>query len=172
MLIIGDVLAFLAGITLLAASSWALTMCTSLMFPGRTERARDLLFAKPWQTLLVGILLLALPGTVSVSLLAQPLPGLKLLGWIGLMLLLAMAAVGSGGLATLVSARIRALAPELTLLAATGRASAIIVTAALFPVLGWFVFTPLTLLFSLGAGFRAIVERDRIRASLAGTLEK
>lgn len=172
MLIIGDVLAFFAGVTLLAISSWAIAMCMVLMFPRRADRARDHLAARPWQSLIFGLLLALVPGVLSLNLMANPMPGLKLAGLMSLMTLLGLAAVGFGGMASLVSSRVRAMAPELSPLAATGRASAIIVIASLFPFLGWFIFAPLALVFSLGAGFRAVLDRDSVWATPPRTPEK
>lgn len=172
MLIIGDVLAFFAGITLLAISSWAIAMSMALMFPRRAERARDHLAEKPWQSLIFGLLLAIIPGTISLGLMANTVPAVKFVGFASFMALLGFAAVGFGGLATLVSSRVRAMAPELSPLAAMGRASAIIVVAGLFPFLGWFVFAPLALAFSLGAGFRAVLDRDAVWVVPPPTPEK
>ncbi|MCW5946164.1 MAG: hypothetical protein KIT74_03960 [Fimbriimonadales bacterium] len=172
MLIIGDVLAFLAGLTILAISSWAIAMCMALMFSRRADKARDHLATKPWQSLVVGLLLALIPGTISLGLMASPVPGVKLAGFLAFLTLLGFAAVGFGGMATLVSLRVRAMAPDLSALGATGRASAVIVIACLFPLLGWFVFAPLALAFSLGAGFRAVLDRDPVLAAPPPVPEK
>lgn len=172
MLIIGDVLAFLAGVTLLALSSWAIALCMTLIFPRRADRAQDHLATKPWQALIIGLLLALIPGTISLGLMGSPVPGMKLAGLLAFLTLLGFAAVGFGGMAILVSFRVRAMAPDLSALGATGRASAVIVIACLFPLLGWFVFAPLALAFSLGAGFRAVLDRDPVLSAPPPVPEK
>jgi hypothetical protein len=160
MLIIGDVLAIIASVLLIGASTWALVMGLALAFSRKAEASRTVMVAHPWRSLLFGALLALVPGWLSLALIALPNPGLKLAGWMALMTILAVAALGAGGLALHVSSRVRQLAPTLNPFAAFGRSVALIVTAGMVPFLGWFVIAPLTLFASLGAGFQALFERE------------
>jgi len=161
MITIGDsfaVVALLGGICL---SAWALIMAVALVFPGKANHARTRLVNRPWVCFFIGLLIWAVPGVVSGAMLASPLPVAKLLGWMGILGLLSIAAVGSSGLATLASERLRAMAPDQTVYASLSKSAAYIVIAALVPVLGWFLIVPFLIFASTGAGAAALMVRSR-----------
>jgi hypothetical protein len=161
MVTIGDsfaVVALLGGICL---SAWAMILSVALVFPGKANHARNRLAAKPWGAFFIGLLIWATLGFLSLALLSSPMPPAKLLGWIGLLGLGSIAAVGSSGLATLAAERLKSLAPEMTHYAAFTKSAAYIVLAGLVPVLGWFLVVPFLVFASTGAGVHALMLRER-----------
>ncbi len=161
MITIGDsfaVVALLAGICL---SAWALIMAIALVFPSRARFARTRLVNRPWAAFFAGLGIWAIPGVVSGAMLASPIPAAKILGWMGILALLSVAAVGSAGLATLAGERLRGMAPDQTVFASLSKSAAYIVIAGIVPVLGWFLIVPFVIFASTGAGFTALVMRDR-----------
>lgn len=158
---IGDsfaVVAILAGICL---SAWALILAVALVFPGKAQHARNRLVHKPWASFFGGLLIWGTLGVVSLGMMANPLPVGKLMGWTLFMALTAIASVGSAGLASLASERLRAMAPDMTPYAAITKSAAVIVVSGLLPVLGWFLIVPFLVFASTGAGIQALMLRDR-----------
>lgn len=160
MVTIGDsfaVVALLGGVCL---SAWALIMAVALVFPGKATAGRERLVNKPWASFFIGMLMWASIGAVSIVLLASPMPLAKLLGWIGILGLSSVAAVGSAGLSTLASERLSAMAPDATTYASLSKSTATIVIASLVPVLGWFLIVPFLVFASTGAGIAALRHRS------------
>jgi hypothetical protein len=160
MVTIGDsfaVVALLGGVCL---SAWALIMAVALVFPGKAASGRERLVNKPWASFFVGMLLWASVGILSVGLLANPMPLAKLFGWVGILSLASIAAVGSAGLATLASERLSAMAPDATPYASLSKSAATIVIASLVPILGWFLIVPFLVFASTGAGIAALRQRS------------
>lgn len=158
---IGDSFAIVAIIAGICLSAWALIMTIALVFPGKSQHSRSRLVNKPWASFFVGLLIWLVPGVVSAALIALPLPIFKLAGWMGIMALLSVAAVGSAGLATLASERLRAMAPDQTIYASLSKSAAYIVISGLVPILGWFLIVPFLIFASTGAGAAALLVRDR-----------
>lgn len=168
MVTIGDsfaVVALLGGICL---SAWALIMAVALVFPARAQMGRERLVSKPWASFLIGMLLWATIGFLSVVLLASPLPPAKLLGWMGILSLASIAAVGSAGLASLASERLSAMAPDATPYVSLSKSAATIVIASLVPILGWFLIVPFLVFASTGAGVAALRHRQSGTAEVPG----
>lgn len=157
---IGDVLALIAGVVSVCVSVWALLMGTALLFTRRTAAARTRLENHPLRALGIGALIVAVGGVGGVVLLNQPNGLLKLFGWALLLGLLAVSALGGGGLVLLASDRVRGMEPRFSAFAALGRGAGLLVVAGLVPLLGWFLIAPLMLVASLGAGCQALLRRD------------
>lgn len=153
---IGDVLAvvsFLAGAGL---SWWALLVGSALLWHGRANWARAQLEARTGRVLATGVGA-ALGGGALIALLANlPNGVLKLSGWLLFFVMLGVAALGGGAIASLLGERLRRACPDLSVLGAVSRAAALLVGAQFVPLLGWFVLLPLCFLFALGAGCRAL----------------
>jgi predicted ferric reductase len=159
MLVLGDVLAIAAGFLGLALTSWATVLAIGLLFTDKAGRARESLEQGPWRIGGIGVIVVLTLGLLAIVLLGQPLPLVKLLGWVLLGWLLAIAFVGVAGVATLVSERITRLAPETAPFTALSRGAAVLVGGSLLPLAGWFVFAPALLIIGLGAGWKAVVGR-------------
>jgi len=143
------------------ASLWALLVAAALVFAKRAARAQARLETQPLKTFGGGLLVAVTAGVIGIGLVSQPSGLLKLFGWVVLLGLLALSALGGGGLALLVGARIRETSPRLTPFAALGRATGLLVAATWTPILGWFVVLPLGLVAALGAGVQATFARPR-----------
>lgn len=160
MVTIGDSFAIVALLGGICLSAWALIMAVALVFPTKAALGRERLVHKPWASFLIGMLMWASVGVLSIALLASPVPLAKLLGWIGILGLSAIAAIGSAGLATLASERLRAMAPDSTPYASLTKSTATIVIAGLVPILGWFLIVPFLMFASTGAGVAALRHRE------------
>lgn len=159
MVTIGDVFSVVSILFGVCLSTWALLLGSTLLFRQRTQTAQETIDRHPWKSFFFGLVILAFAGTISVAMVANPVPGIKLLGTMGVLALLSVAAIGAGGLAQLVGDRIRPMDPTLTPFRAVGRGAMILVVAGLLPLVGWWVFAPIVLAVSLGAGLFALVAR-------------
>ncbi|MBN9503353.1 MAG: hypothetical protein BGO01_20935 [Armatimonadetes bacterium 55-13] len=160
MVTIGDsfaVVAILGGICL---SAWALMISVALVFPSKAVNARKRIAAKPWASFFTGMALWLTLGILGFGMVANPLPLAKLMGWTVVMSLLSVASVGASGLVLLASERLRALAPEMTSYSSIAKSAAVIVTAGLVPLLGWFLVVPFLVFASTGAGLSALMQRS------------
>lgn len=153
---IGDVLAVVAGVFAFSGSLWGLLVGVCVLFGERAERAREALEARPLRVLGGGTAVAATAGGIGLILLNQPNGLLKFVGWVLLLGLLAVAALGGGGLALVVRGRLLRMEPHLSPLGALGRGSALLVVAGFVPLLGWFGVAPLATLAALGAGLQAL----------------
>lgn len=155
-LIGGTILAIVGVITLTA-----LFVTTAYLMPQRTARAHQLLQAQPGRALLIGLV-----NALFFGLLAAVLAQLGDLGGLLALLLLlalgALAAVGVAGAVRLLHARMFINeANEAESVKGLGKTAVWLILAALSPLLGWFVLTPLLLLAGLGAALMTIVGRKR-----------
>jgi hypothetical protein len=132
-----------------------------LLFPATVERARLRLDRTPWQCLWlggVGAAGLVIPVAI---LLALPVGPAKLVGWGLIGLVLAVASLGAAGLASKMARRLHADGG--TQLGSFVRAAIALELAAAFPLLGWFIVIPLTVVMSLGAALFALLRWSRVR---------
>lgn len=159
MLTLGDVLAIVASLAGICVSAWALTMAVTTLFWDRTNRAKDAVATRPWPAFWTGILTVLVGGTISVIFLNLPNPLMKGVGWLMLMAILSLAAIGAGGIAGVAGERLRHLDPSLTPYQATVRGVAFVIVAGIFPILGWFLVAPLLLIVGAGAGLTAMRAR-------------
>ena len=158
---IGDVLAVVAGIMATGVTMWALLIVMALVFAGRVGRAQTLLLTRPLRATGVGLILALTAGLFGLALVNQPNGLLKLFGWILLVGLLQIGALGGGGLALLIGGRIREGAPDLSPFGALGRGAGFLVAASLTPAVGWFLIWPLSTLAALGSGCLALLPPRR-----------
>ncbi len=156
---IGDVLAMIAGVSALCFSVWSLLMGGTLLFPARAETARTRLENTPLHALGTGVLMVAVGGAGGLVLINQPNGLLKLFGWVLLLGLLTMGALGGTGFVLLAGERARQFDAELSTFTACRRGAALIVVAALTPLVGWFLVAPLLIISSLGAGLYSFLRR-------------
>lgn len=127
------------------------------IWPSATDRARERLVRTPGRSLLLGSVLLAMTAAPIGVLLALPNGAAQFLGYAGIVLVLAFAGLGAAGFASRVGSGetqrgfiVGAILTEL---------------AMAFPVIGWFLVTPLLLLASVGAAAFAVLRwmpRNRV----------
>lgn len=160
MVTIGNVFSVVAALAGICITAWALILATTLAFPraaeaarGRHERSAAIGFG-------IGVAVTLTFGVFSVILLKLPFPLTKLAGTVLYLTLMAIAALGAGGVALTLGARLRTLQPELSPYAALVKADALMVVSCLFPLLGWFLVAPVLTLICLGNGCQALFARQ------------
>ncbi len=170
MVVMGDVFAVVATLAGVCLSAWALLLVAGLMFPAKTRAARRVVEASPWSCVLIGLGLAAFV-VFAVALAANPNPGVKLAGTTMYLAVLCLGVVGGSGLSQLVGERIQPMDPTLAPYRALARGAGLIVVGGLLPLVGWFVFAPVTLIVSMGAGLRALFTRSEAGAPLSPVFE-
>jgi hypothetical protein len=160
MVALGTVQAAVAVVVALIATWTGLLITVSLAMPKQTGMAEYALETAPRRCFLsgLGMLLLLLS---SFRFLQAPLPGMKL---VGILLLLALGAVltlGAAGLAQLLGRRIGEMSGARTSFGTLVRGSLVYSLAMGFPLIGWYLFLPLSAVCALGAGAVALWSRRR-----------
>ena len=153
---IGDVLAVVAGVLAVGATLWAAIIAFALLFADRTTQAAGLLEQKPASVLRTGTLVLIVAGVVGLILINQPIGLIKLVGWVMLAGLFALALLGSAGLARVVGERVRTGERRVGPFVGLCRGAGFVVAAGFLPLVGWFALFPVALVASLGASVIAL----------------
>ncbi len=161
MFILGDVLVIVSLIVGICLTGWALIVACGLLFPHRAAGASDVLLNRPVKSIVLGLVVTVLLGGLSIITMSGPNPLAKVLGVAILLGLLAIAVVGASGMTRVVAGRIEQMAPGLEPFGAYCRAAGFIVVGSMLPFLGWFLFAPLAILASVGAGWPVIMRRTR-----------
>ena len=166
----GDVLAITLVIALTITTLWAGIVAFAVLFARRAQVAANALSDAPGKHIGIGFAVALVTGGVSVSLMTAGGP-VAIIGFALLAATLAVAVLGSAGVALLVSERLREQDPNLPRLQSTASGAALAVAAGLLPIIGWFFLMPALLLASLGAGVFALrakqAAESRQPASLA-----
>lgn len=153
---IGDGFIIAFTLTGLFITSWVTSIAIMLLFPNVSERARVAATERTAKTVGLGLVLLLTIGLLGIVGLGNPLPILKLVGWVIILGLLAVAAVGTSGISQAAGYRLKELDPSISLSQAMLRGAAFVVGPTILPLLGWMFYAPLLLLASLGAGWKAL----------------
>lgn len=159
-----EVLAVVSIILGLMVAWPCLVIWFSLAFPRPVAEARARLELRPGSSVALGAVVALVAGGFAAVLLRQPSGLVKLAGWAILVLLLVGATVGGAGLVQLIGERVGRVSAPASPLMGVVRAAVLTEFAALFPVLGWFLFAPAALLAGLGAGLAgALASQSRPR---------
>jgi hypothetical protein len=121
-----------------------------LLFPATVERARIRLDQTPWQCFWFGGILTAATVIPVVILLLLPFGPAKFFGWTLIMVVLSISSLGSAGITAKMSTLLVKKSTASPAAAFVGSAIALEL-AIIFPLLGWFMVFPLTLVTALGA---------------------
>ncbi len=155
---IGDSFSIIATLGGVAVTAWSFKVACGLLFPDRVEAARLAVSERTSSSIGTGFIAL-LYGVVSFAVVALPNPGTKLLGTLMLASYFALVAIGASGIAMHAAHRMRELKGGTSnLFDSYVKASLYLILAAMLPVLGWFMFAPLMILFAGGAGLIALVK--------------
>lgn len=139
-----------------------------LLFPAIVARAQTRLEKTPWQCFWFGGVITAAAVIPIVILLVLPFGAAKFLGWAMILGLLSVSSLGAAGIAAKMGAR---LAEQSTAnpAAAFLRGAIALELAVFFPIIGWLLVFPLTIVTALGAtGFallRWIPQEKNVSAS-------
>jgi len=153
-----DILAIGVILTALGLAYPALLSALQLFFPARVDLARARLESRPWRCLWSGLGLAILVGFPAGLLAAAPAGLFKFLGWALISLALAAAALGAAALAQILEARLAAN-PSAQPGPRWIRGAFLLELAAIFPIIGWFLFIPITTLAAFGAAVPAILGK-------------
>lgn len=159
MLLLGDVLGFLTALVGICFSTWAVTVGFTALFPRRSDIAHTHLVLHPVKSILSGLVVWLVLGSVALGIMNLPNPLLKLAGMLLLMALIGFTAVGASGLAKLLAERFQQLEPEMSDFASLSRGALVLVVAGILPLVGWFAVIPLVLAAGLGAGMKAVFSK-------------
>ncbi len=162
---IGQVMAVVYPVLLGGLGLWAAILMCGLLLSGRTTRAARALEARPGKLALSGLVVGTLGIGAGLGLLNAP-GILKIVGWLVLSALVALALIGSAALAQLLGKRIEHLDDSRSPFTALWRGAGMLVLAGLAPVVGWFLLFPLQLVIALGAGL-SILTREKSPALAA-----
>ncbi len=155
---IGDSFSVIATLGGIAVTSWSFNVACGLLFPDKVEAARSAVSTRSSAVIGKGFLALMF-GVLAFIVISLPNPLTKLLGTIMLASYFGLVAVGISGIAKLAAERMQSLKDgQSNLFDSFAKASMYIVLAAMLPVLGWFLFAPLLILFGGGAGLIAILK--------------
>ena len=155
---IGDSFSIIATLGGVAVTAWSFKVACTLLFPDRVESARLAVSTKTSSAIGVGFLAL-LYGVFAFIVFSLPNPGTKLLGILMLASYFALVAIGASGISMQAAMRLRELkGGTANLFDSFVKASLYMVLAAMLPVLGWFIFTPLIIVFAGGAGLVALLK--------------
>lgn len=156
---IGDALVVVGGLAAVCLSAWSTMIVLALLFPSRSRRAQEAWEARPWKSLLLG-LVGWLIGVLGLVLIQIPIPLIKLLGFILLGATLCVAALGSAGLCLLLCHQINGRDSGYSGFISLVRSATFIVLMSMLPLLGWFFLGPVMFTMALGAGLSALFGRS------------
>ena len=150
----------------LIATWGGLLLTTALLFPVHTKRAEYALETDPKKSFFKGLGVLAL---LIFSLMLQniPFPLVKLVSFGFTLLLLSLVVLGGAGTAHLMGRRISEMQEKRTSFTSLAGGSVVYSLAIGFPIIGWFLFAPIALVFAMGAGWSAIRPRRQTIAPSA-----
>lgn len=135
----------------------ALLVLLPALLPGPTGRAQQIAQNSPGRALVIGLVNALFFGVV-VAIFAQGGEAGGLIAAIILLALLSVTAVGLAGINQIVQGR---LYPKEGGVKVGLKTAVLLIAAALLPLLGWFVLTPILLFISLGAGIITLVRRNK-----------
>lgn len=144
---------FIIGVAFpgLLTTSW-------LLFPATVERARLRLDRTPWRCFWLGGVLIAGLVVPIGALLALPFGPAKFLGWAAVAVVLTLSTLGAAGMAAKMGEVLSARSGQVSPASAFVRGAVALELAAIFPVLGWFIFVPFALVTALGATAFALLH--------------
>jgi hypothetical protein len=151
-MIMADVLLWtfvILGFFVITVSYWVAAVG---LVPGLVEHSCERLGSSPWKSLLIG-------SAIGIPLLAIGLgmanggpPALKIFGILLALLVFLVGLCGSAGLCLKIGKGLVNPLDEVQPWLRVKRGGIVLGLMMIFPVLGWFLVLPLTLLFGIGAG--------------------
>jgi hypothetical protein len=165
-----DILAIFFILLSLGIAYPGLLVTVQLLFPNIVRANQQRLAQHPWRCLWTGMaaaLLLSLPVLALVN---SAVSLMQFIGWAILALGLALSAFGAAGLAGLMAARLSG--SDTPPLGAYARAAVALELAAAFPLLGWLLFFPLSVLATLGAAVWSALRRPAVPVVAAPALKE
>lgn len=143
-----------------------------LIFSDVVARAQRRVDQTPRKCLGAGIGIIIPLSIVIGILLAIPLGVFKFIGVIFVVLALGFTSLGTAGIALTMGNRLTANPNDERLSARNFILAAVVLElAAIFPIVGWFLMIPGTILISFGAAYFAIIRRESTRSEISAPQE-
>jgi hypothetical protein len=146
-----NISAFFGILLLLGIAFPGLLTAWWLLFPATVERARLRIERTPWRCFWLGGVMTAILLIPIVILFALPFGPAKFAGFVAISISLTFASLGAAGIAAKMGERLSSRSSNLSTVGAFVRGAIALELAAVFPVIGWFIFIPLTIVTALGA---------------------
>lgn len=156
---IGDSFAIVAILFGIGFTAWAMILGASILFADKALAARNLAERHPWRSLAIGFGAGVPLTIVTLTMAGINFPPVKLIGVMGLLVIIAFSMFGATGVCLSIASRIRNMEPNISVYASLVRASAVLVIASFFPLVGWFLVAPVLFIISLGVGVQALFAR-------------
>lgn len=154
-----DVLAIFGILLALGLTYPGMLTTWRMLFPSVVERACTRLSESPWKCLGLGVVVATVVAIPALVLMALPFGPTKLIGWLIVAGGMVVASLGASGLASLIGERMGQLsAPDRSEASTFIRGAIALELTAAFPIIGWFVFLPLSTLSAAGAAGFAILN--------------
>jgi len=158
---LADVLAVAAGLAIAGAGFASLSVILGVLFPRAVARARFRAEARPGRSVALGAGFAFASAIVGSAFLKAPAPPLQ--GGAILVFLTAatLAVLGGAGLSGSLGRRARGAPSDGSASSIRDmlRGALLLESAALLPLVGWFVVLPTAVLLSLGAGIATVLFR-------------
>ncbi|GAB4417361.1 MAG: hypothetical protein Kow002_03720 [Anaerolineales bacterium] len=155
-----DISAIFGILLILGIAFPGMLTATWLLLPTRIDRARAQIAASLWKVFWSGLVGMVVMGLPIIILITLPFGPAKFVGFSLIALVLAFSTLGAAGITAHMAAMLTERAPNLSPAGAFVRAGVALELAAFFPLIGWFVFMPLAIVFSVGATFFALFGRS------------
>lgn len=156
---IGDVLGFAGAIGGISLSLWVLLIGVALLFEAKASAAQRVLENEAGKAFGIGVVVLLPLGALSIVLMNLPNGAAKFLGFALFIALLAVSLLGGSGMALLMAERTGARDERISSLTALARGAGMMSLAWIFPILGWFVVAPASVIAGFGAGAKVLWKR-------------
>ena len=152
---IGDVQAVLAFIIALALTLWATILSGVFLFGDSARRAEQAIATRSGATIGTGFLVFLLSVPLAIFMVSKS--GLvQLLGFAAILVIAAIACIGSSGIALMVAGKMQQQDPKMSRFTAILRGTALLVATGFTPILGWFFAYPVLVIASVGAGLQGV----------------
>lgn len=155
------ILYLLLGFYAVVVSYW---LTAAGLAPRLVQRCAETYGARPWKTLLVGLLTAGPLTFLGIALASRPNPGIKVVGTGMILLLVLIGLIGSAGLAVRIGEGLKAEIDERSPWRRVLRGGLVLGLTFNFPILGWLLVMPAALLSGFGA---VVVSRREPAVALA-----
>lgn len=167
MFVPADVYAVVATLLGLFLTGYALIFALGLLFQGRVDQISHEIESRPTKMGMKGALLGVTSLMVFLLIAQVPLPLLKLVGSIGVMIVLVLALMGWSAIARIMSRRLTDMDPGMGAQTAWSRAVFMLVGSSLFPLVGWMLIAPALSFVGFGAAVSVLLQRKAVTAPLS-----
>lgn len=167
MVMLGDVALTVTVLVITGLAAWATLLLLTLLFPSRSAVAAQEMEHHPWRALWLGLAVFGPGALIGLVALNLPSPAAKLLGFVGLLLLLILGFLGATGLVDLMAKRMMDQEGAPNRFAAVSKGAGLLTLAGLLPLVGWFLVAPVVLVAGIGAGVRGVFARSPKAATAA-----